>query len=48
MGKVSENTGDDKINHEKHNIFILQLKEIVKTGCIHEMGAAKQITPAYE
>ena len=47
-GKLSENTGDDMISHEKCNIFVGQLKEIVKSGLTHEMDAAIQIMSAYE
>ena len=47
-GKPSGNTCDDKISHEKCNIFIGQLREIVKSGLTHEMDTAKQIMSAYE
>ena len=47
-GKMSENTGDDKISHENCSIFIGQLREIVKSGLTHETEAAKQIISAYE
>jgi hypothetical protein len=47
-GKLSENTNDDKISHENCNIFIGQLREIVKSGCAQEMDIVKQIISAYE
>ncbi len=47
-GKLSENTGDDKISHENCSIFIGQLREMVKSGLTHETDAARQIISAYE
>ena len=47
-GKLSENMDDGKIGHENCDLFIGQLREMVRSGSVHEMDTAKQIIAAYE
>ena len=48
-GSLSGDAGHDRISHDSCDIFIGQMKEMIKIGVsIHEVNTAKQIIDAYE